>query len=250
MNKVKQRGGTFLGLLIGVLLGLGLALAVAVLVTKGSANFSNKANVRTPEQDAEETQRNKTWDPNAPLYGKNPVKPNSAASGAIGAEPAASAVAAKAIPTAASAAVSPGASAPVAKAAASKASIAKASASAASALDKPAKTASDDPIGDIAKAAGAAGGANPGVAPSTAAGPDPFVYFVQAGAFRTEDDAQAQRGRLQLMGIETKVTEREQAGRTVFRVRVGPLQQKSDANAMKERLEGSGVESQVVMVQR
>ena len=58
----------------GLILGLGVALAVAVYVTKVPIPFLNKGLNRTAEQDAAEEKKNKDWDPNAPLYGKNPVK--------------------------------------------------------------------------------------------------------------------------------------------------------------------------------
>ena len=51
---------------------------------------------------------------------------------------------------------------------------------------------------------------------------DPFDYFVQAGAFRTQQDADAQRAKLAMLGWEARVSEREQNGRNVFRVRVAP----------------------------
>jgi len=76
------------------------------------------------------------------------------------------------------------------------------------------------------------------------------MYFVQAGAFRTTDDADAQRAKLSLMGIEARVTEREQAGRTVYRVRAGPFNKKEDADRLKDRLDGNGLESALVRVQR
>jgi len=76
------------------------------------------------------------------------------------------------------------------------------------------------------------------------------TYFVQAGAFRTPDDAEAQRARLSLMGVEARVTEREQAGRTVYRVRVGPFQNKDAADRVKDRLDGNGFDSALVRVQR
>jgi cell division protein FtsN len=46
------------------------------------------------------------------------------------------------------------------------------------------------------------------------------------------------------------LTEREQAGRTVYRVRVGPFDKKDDAEAAKTKLTDSGVESALVRVQR
>ena len=69
-----QRGGFALGLIVGLLLGLAVALAVALYVTKTPVPLMNKGQQRTPEQDAAETERNKTWDPNAALAGKPPVR--------------------------------------------------------------------------------------------------------------------------------------------------------------------------------
>jgi cell division protein FtsN len=76
------------------------------------------------------------------------------------------------------------------------------------------------------------------------------MYFVQVGAFRTTEDAEAQRAKLSLMGVEARVTEREQAGRTVYRVRAGPFSKKDDADRLKERLDSGGLESALVRVQR
>ena len=222
MKQTKQRGGTFLGFVVGVVVGLGLALAVAIYVTKVPVPFLNKNPSRKADQDAAEAIKNKDWDPNAPLYGKNPARPAPAASGVIPApsaelpSPVATAVPAKPVRS--------GASAPVPAAAAPRPD------------GRPAVSA--DPLGDLAKAKAAAATA------------DPFSYFVQAGAFRTPEDAEAQRAKLSLMGVEARVTEREQSGRTVFRVRVGPFDSKDAADRVKERLDGSGLESALVRVQR
>jgi cell division protein FtsN len=96
---------------------------------------------------------------------------------------------------------------------------------------------SNDPLGDFASA-------------RASANSDPFIYFVQAGAFRTPEDAEAQRAKLSLMGVDAKVSEREQSGRQVFRVRVGPFEKKEDADRQKEKLESSGYETALVRVQR
>lgn len=206
----QQRGSVFVGVIIGVVIGLAVALAVAVYVTKVPVPFLNKGTGRTAEQDAAEIRKNKDWDPNAPLYGKNPARPQPAASGVV--TPAAPQ------PTAAASTAAPAASAPV-KAAA-----------------KPAPSA--DPLGDLA------------VAKASAPGAEPFLYFVQAGAFRTAEDAEAQRAKLSLMGVEAKVTEREQSGRQVFRVRIGPFDKKDEADKQKEKLDAGGVETALVRVQR
>ncbi|MGP1629323.1 MAG: SPOR domain-containing protein [Giesbergeria sp.] len=105
----------------------------------------------------------------------------------------------------------------------------------------------DDPLGDLAKAR--AGAAKP-EATAAAGTADPFEYFVQAGAFRTQSDADAQRAKLAMLGWEARVNEREQSGRTVFRVRIGPFVKRIDADQLKEKLDGAGVESALVRVQR
>lgn len=214
----KQRGGTLLGLIIGVLIGLGAALAVAVYITKVPVPFMNKSQPRSPDSDADEAKKNKDWNPNAPLAGKNP---------------------AKAAPPSASGEVT---SVTVPEPAVAASPKTAASAAAPSAAAKPAVSA--DPLGDLAKAKMEA------PAPSPSSGADPFSYFIQAGAFRTPEDAEQQRARLLLLGMQAKVTEREQAGRTVYRVRLGPFDKKEDADKAKERLDNNSIETALVRVQR
>jgi cell division protein FtsN len=222
----QQRGGTILGFIIGVVVGLAGALAVAVYVTKVPVPFMNKGQTRSADQDAEEAKKNKDWDPNAPLYGKNPAKP-----------PLPQASAPVAAPVAASPAVGakPEAKAPDSKATDSKASDAKPADT--KKAEAQAST-SADPIGDLAKAKTA-----------TADG-EPFVYWVQVGAYRTAEDAESQRAKLSLSGVETKISEREQSGRTVYRVRVGPFDKKEEGEKAKEKLDKSGLETALVRVQR
>ena len=207
--KKQQRGGTIVGFILGLVVGLGVALAVAVYVTKVPVPFLNKGSTRGVDQDAAEAQKNKNWDPNSPLYGKNPTR-------AVVPAPVASA------PSAAASADARAAAVP-AKAAASKAE------------SKPGA----DPLGDLAVAKAAAAG-----------NVDPIDYFVQAGAFRTQQDADAQRAKLAMLGWEARVSEREQNGRNVFRVRVGPFVKRDDADQLKEKLAGAGVEAALVRVQR
>lgn len=101
---------------------------------------------------------------------------------------------------------------------------------------KPEGATSADPLGDLARA--------------KAGAPEPFVYFIQVGAFGKIEDAESQRARLSLTGVEAKVTEREQAGRPVYRVRVGPFERKEEAEQMRQRLEGAGHETALVRVAR
>jgi cell division protein FtsN len=53
-----------------------------------------------------------------------------------------------------------------------------------------------------------------------------------------------------MLGMAAKVTEREQGGRTVYRVRVGPFDHREEADSAKDKLDQSGMESSLVRVQR
>ncbi|MEO7852018.1 MAG: SPOR domain-containing protein [Rubrivivax sp.] len=207
-----QRGSFAVGLLVGVLAGLVLALGVAMYVNQVPVPFINKVPQRTAEQDAAEVERNRTWNPNAPLSPK--------------------AAARAAAPT-------PGSTPPPAVATAAPA-------------PRPASTAATGPTtrantGDVPR---------PAAAPTTVAakpskpGAEPFTYFAQAGAYSRAEDAQAQRAKLALMGLDARIIEREQAGRTVYRVRLGPYEQRPEADAMLERLGSASVESTLVRVER
>ncbi|WP_265306444.1 SPOR domain-containing protein [Verminephrobacter eiseniae] len=205
-----QTGGTIVGFIVGVIVGLGIGLAVTVKVTGVPVPFLNKGNGRSADSDAAESRKNRDWDPNSPLYGKNPVRPPAPA--ASGAAPTASAA------EAASAAVQMPSPAAVTAAAPRPA---------ASQPEAKAKAPADS---------------RPGA--------DPFDYFVQAGAFRTQADADTQRAQLAMLGWEARVSEREQNGRAVFRVRIGPFSKRDDAEQLKEKLDSAEVESTLVRVQR
>jgi cell division protein FtsN len=191
-----ERGGFALGLVVGLLVGLALALGVALYITKAPVPFVNKVPLRTPEQDAAEAERNKNWDPNAPLAPKGARPPPVAASA----------------PPAQAATPAP-----------------------ASAAARPAR----DPAAILS-----------GEAVSTPAGSEAFTYLVQVGAFTRTEDAEAQRAKLAMQGFAAKVSEREQAGRMVYRVRLGPFDTKAEADALQSRLQGAGIEGQLVRVQK
>jgi cell division protein FtsN len=196
-----QRGGFALGLIVGLLLGLGLALGVALYVTKVPVPFINKVPQRTAEQDAAEAERNKNWDPNAPLANKSAPKSPAAVSAGASESAAAGGPRTPAVTAPPTAAVNP-----------------------------------TPPASAVLK--------------STKPGADTFSYFVQVGAYARAEDAEQQRARVALMGMAAKVTEREQSGRTVYRVRLGPFERKEEADAAQERLAGNGVEAALVRVER
>ena len=232
----RQRGGFAMGLIVGLLIGLALALGVALYVTKAPVPFINKVTQRSPVQDAAEAERNKNWDPNAALAGKTPAKPVTPPPGV----PASGPITAPAPPTAAAPEARPVIPPAVATAPATRASA-------------PATASRGDASRDLAAGRDPAAAAAPAPKPpgmSTAGGSDPFTYFVQAGAYGRSEDAEQQRAKLAMLGIESRLTEREQSGRTVYRVRVGPFDRKEEADAAKEKLSGAGVDSALVRVQK
>lgn len=214
VKRSSQRGGFILGLIVGLLAGLAVALGVALYVTKVPVPFIDKVPQRSAEQNAAQAEKDRNWDPNAALAGKSAAKPAAAASG-----------------VATQAGTAPGAQAA-----------------------NPADTAGTNASPNAATTPGVNPGGASGVATAaTTAAPAtvlPVAYYVQAGAYARSDDAEQQRANLGLLGMTAKVTEREQAGRTVYRVRVGPFELKEDADAAKERLSGAGVDAALVRVQR
>lgn len=212
MMKNSQRGGTFLGFIMGLVLGLGLSLAVAIYVTKVPTPFSNKNQPRSSEQDSAENQKNKDWNPNTVFQPKAPAE----------------------VPAAPASTATPSATDKPAE---------KASAEAPKAEPRPAVTA--DPLGDLAKAK--AGLSTPATNSNTT---DPFDYVIQVGAYRTTADADTQKAKLAMMGLDAKVSERDQGGRTVYRVRLGPYDDKWAAEKVRAKLEANSIENTLVRVQR
>jgi len=174
-----------LGFIMGLVLGLGLSLAVAIYVTKVPTPFSNKNLPRSSEQDVAETQKNKDWNPNTILQPKPPTEqPPSAVVPSTEVQPK-----------------------PIEKPAAPV--------EAPKADPRPAVTA--DPLGDLAKSKSVL--STPASAGNAA---DPFDYVIQVGAYRSTADADAQKAKLAMLGLEAKISERDKGGRTVYRVRLGP----------------------------
>ena len=240
-----QHGGTVVGFIVGVLVGLAGALAVAVYVTKVPVPFVDRVISRKASEDAAEAERNKNWNPNAALGGKpaQVVKPTEGEAPVAGAPPADDNAAPKAKVS----------EAPKPKPE-SETPVAASDAKEAKAESPKGKTYSSDPLGDLVQSKTQGKTVATATADSKAAAPaataEPFTYFVQVGAFRTPEDAQAQRAKLALMGLDAKVSEREQNGRTVYRVRLGPYEQLGDAERMKDNLAPSGLDTALVRVQR
>jgi cell division protein FtsN len=218
-----QRGGTALGFILGLLVGLAVALGVALYVTKVPVPLMVKGQQRTPEQDAAEAARDKTWDPNAALAGKQTVR-------AIPPPPAAPASDTALVPRVAGPVLPPaadnGKAPPLARV-------------------EPPRSRRDAAAILAGQSSGEAGDAKP-----AAAGADPFIYFVQVGAYSKAEDAEQQRARLALAGLRATVSERDQNGRTVHRVRLGPFDKKDEADTQTERAKAIDPDASLVRVER
>ncbi|WP_218241572.1 SPOR domain-containing protein [Comamonas fluminis] len=241
--KKQQRGGTILGLIFGMVIGLAAALAVAIYVTKVPVPFLTKGGNNT-QRDAAEAERNRNWDPNAPLQSRQPAPPPVAAPTAPSdvtvtppttpAQPTSTGgVATPTTPTTPTTPAAPATPEPT----------------------KPAQAA--DPLGDLVKERSAAADKadkaekaraerEKAAAQAAQSGDAAFNYFVQAGAFRGQSEAEAQRAKLAMLGWESRISEREQNGITIFRVRVGPFGKRDDAESLKGKLDGAGVDSSLV----
>ncbi|NDY93510.1 SPOR domain-containing protein, partial [Ideonella livida] len=68
-------------------------------------------------------------------------------------------------------------------------------------------------------------------------------FYVQAGAYSSGADAEQQRARLAMQGFSSKVVEREQNGRSVYRVRLGPYGSREDAQQAQDRLKSAGFDA-------
>lgn len=227
-RKTGQNGGTFLGLILGMMVGLGIALGVAFYVSR----LPNPFVAKNPSRLASREAIDRSKDPNAALRSRGGVQP---------------------LP-------------PVETQQTTEEDLRRATGQREAPPEKTAPPADEqrpeaapqrqsaDPLGDLVAARSRAyetpkQPATP-PAPQPQRGADPFTYYVQAGAFRMAADAEAQRARLLLMGVQASVTQRDQAGRPIWRVRVGPFQNQDAADRTKTRLAENGFDAALVRVQR
>jgi cell division protein FtsN len=215
----RQAGGTLIGFISGLVIGLGIAVVVAVMITKTPVPFLNARigdKVKTPDY-AASANASAIGDPNKPLFGKQDAA-REAAREFTREAPADNAGAAPATPGAA-------------------------------------------PAGDKtqAKALDAAANRNaPVIVPAkvdakdtpAAAAEDKYVYYLQAGAFREQGDAEGAKAKLALQGFEASISEKAgdngAPGGTLYRVRLGPYGQIDAMNRVRSKLAESGVDVAVV----
>lgn len=230
-----ESGSTLYGALAGLLIGLIVAAVVAFYVTKAPVPFVDRASRQGDSGKLPDPRQ--APDPNAGLYGRD---------GAAGAPPTG--------PTATAPAPLPGTGTGAGAAKpdetparlddlgaliATLPSTAKPQATAPAAV---AMAPSQAPT-PISKPAPAPKAAAPATATASAA---TGTYFLQAGAFRGENDAESLRARILLLGLPVNVQKAEVNGKPINRVRVGPFARLDDMNRARGRLGENKIETAVV----
>lgn len=240
-KKSSSSGGTYTGILIGLILGLGAAVAVALFVTKVPMPFVDKASRDKPTVALPEGRD--LLDPNRDLYGRSsgqtpppgdtipgltlppvnlpsipstPAAPDAlgdliATLPAMGTEPARQPETRNTAP-----AVTPPATAPAAP---------------------------NTPAPATSKPATPAPAAPP---PATKPATTSTLYYLQAGAFRNNADAEAMKARLLMLGFDASVQSAQVNGGTVNRVRMGPFKGIDEMNRARSRLAEEKIDTSVV----
>lgn len=83
-----------------------------------------------------------------------------------------------------------------------------------------------------------------------AASEEKWTYYLQAGAFREQADAENAKAKLALLGVESSISERSADTGTLYRVRVGPFAQVDAMNRVRSKLSDNGVDVAVVRIQK
>ncbi len=217
-RKYGQAGGTILGFILGLIVGLGIAVVVAVVITKTPVPFLNKLNKQEKAPDLTSGQAS---DPNKPLYGnKEPAKE---AAKDFAKEPEAT---------------------PPATGGEKAAAADKPAADKAKAVDK-VKTEAEPKPGEAKTADGKDAKS---AAPKPDAADEKWIYYLQAGAFREQADAEGTKAKLALSGFEASISEKPSENGPLYRVRIGPFNQVEAMNRARVKLSDNGMDVAVIRI--
>jgi cell division protein FtsN len=221
----KQAGGTIVGLIIGLIIGLGIAVGVALTIKNTPLPFTSKVGKQeradkaiaiapAPSAQAPSAQPPAALpDPNRALYGNRDAARQ----------------AAKDVPH---------------KSDEEKAQDNELEARRREAQREQAARAEAKAKADAAKA--------PVIDKSLTdkgdASDEKFTYYLQAGAFLDQSDAENAKAKLALMGLSATIAERKTDNGILYRVRVGPYGKMETVNRVRSRLTDNGVDVAVVRV--
>ncbi len=84
---------------------------------------------------------------------------------------------------------------------------------------------------------------------SSATPEEKTVFYLQAGSYQSESDADNQKARIALLGLEARVKSATVADKgTVYRVRLGPYKSQDEATEVKSTLKDNGVEAGLIKI--
>lgn len=244
----KSGGSTLFAVLTGLIIGLALAAVVAVFVARAPMPFVDHAS-RDPAKTLLPEVKDAP-DPNLGLYGKDGAA-GVAPIGPINTAPAPAAGQASATngqtPPAAGKPAEPPKGDNLSKLIATLTDDSKAPAKPAA---TPAATSSHATPRDAKSASEAKPASTPKAAAAATKTPAPAntqtIYFLQAGAFRSNKDAEAVKAQILLMGLPAEVQKAQVNGSTINRVRVGPFKGIDEMNRSRARLGEEKIASSVM----
>ncbi|NYT24567.1 SPOR domain-containing protein [Alcaligenaceae bacterium] len=219
-KSTKGKGITLYGVVLGLLLGLAAAVAVALFVTQVPMPFADKASRSTPTVLLPDVRD--APDPNLGLHGRE--------GGAVpgtGVTPSITPPAGPAKPPA-------GGSDDIANLIASLGQ---------GQTPPPGSPPVENQISTPSQVATPSPPATPSAPPAAR---QQGTYYLQAGAFRGTNDAEAMRARVIMLGMSAQIQAANVNGTTLHRVRVGPFNGLDEMNKARSRLGNEKIETSVV----
>ena len=199
--------------MVGIIIGLVIGLTLAVVVALVITKGASPFVNKVKNDKASEASTGQISDPNKPMYGNASAAKEAAKEFAP--EPSASAAAA-------TAAVPPAATPPPSP-------------------NKPEPKPPEDKLDKLIDKT---------IAKNDTSAEDKWVYFLQAGAFKEQSDAENTRAKLALLGFEASLSERTTDNGVLYRVRVGPYNQVEAMNKVRAKLIENGIDVSIVHNQR
>lgn len=218
----KSKSGMISGIIIGLIIGLAVAVAAALYVTKAPIPFMDKA---SQEVDDFLSPNMPQSDPNLGLYGESFSADQPIFSGQ-------EAQIAKDFGQL----ITP---LPDVKPAIKKEQAADSLDSLIARLPNPQTSTKPSPPPSVAET-------TPSTSKPTQVAKAQGAYYLQAGAFRSEKDAESVRARILLLGLDVTIQSGSYDGGSINRVRVGPFQGIDEMNRARATLGKEKIETSVV----
>lgn len=74
----------------------------------------------------------------------------------------------------------------------------------------------------------------------------PTKFWVQAGAFSQNADAESMRARIAFIGLDAQIVYRNEKGQRLYRVRIGPFDSEEQANEINQSLADNSIKGTIL----